>query len=245
MALKQPDSTALPRGPSLGRRTITGANPVSEIRDVIIIGSGPAGYTAALYTARANLNPLVFEGFQPGGALMHTTEVENYPGFPEGIMGPELMDHMRKQAERFGAEFVSDDVTRVDLTGDDQDGLGRRRRVPGQDRDPRDRLGVPPAGRARRERAHGPRRLRLRHLRRLLLPRPAHRGGRRRRHGDGGGHVPHQVRREGHHRPPPRRVPRLARSWPSARWPTRRSRSPGTPRSRRSTAPTARSRAST
>jgi thioredoxin reductase (NADPH) len=97
-------------------RTPEGSTP--EVRDLIIIGSGPAGYTAALYAARADLHPLVFEGaIGAGGALMTTTEVENFPGFPDGIMGPDLMEHLRKQAARFGAELVTDDVTDVDLTG--------------------------------------------------------------------------------------------------------------------------------
>jgi len=90
---------------------------VSEVRNLIIVGSGPAGYTAAVYAARANLRPLVIEGIASGGALMTTTEVENFPGFPDGIMGPELMDNMRKQAEHFGAEFITDEATRTELNG--------------------------------------------------------------------------------------------------------------------------------
>jgi thioredoxin reductase (NADPH) len=89
---------------------------LSEIREVIVIGGGPAGYTAALYAARANLHPLVIEGFQWGGQLMITSDVENYPGYEDGVLGPQMMAEFRRQAERFGTEFVTDDVTKVDFS---------------------------------------------------------------------------------------------------------------------------------
>ncbi|MDI1461666.1 thioredoxin-disulfide reductase [Catellatospora sp. KI3] len=91
---------------------------MENVRNLIIVGSGPAGYTAAVYAARASLKPLLIEGVESGGALMTTTEIENFPGFPDGIMGPELMDQMRKQAERFGTEFITDNATRVELSGE-------------------------------------------------------------------------------------------------------------------------------
>ena len=90
---------------------------MSDVRNVIIIGGGPAGYTAALYAARANLKPLVIEGFNWGGQLMITSDVENYPGYADGVLGPVMMQDFRRQAERFGAEYLTDDVTRVDLSG--------------------------------------------------------------------------------------------------------------------------------
>ena len=92
---------------------------MSEIHDVVIVGSGPAGYTAAIYAARAQLSPVLYEGsVTAGGALMNTTDVENFPGFPEGVMGPDLMDSLRKQAERFGTKLITDDIVSMDLAGD-------------------------------------------------------------------------------------------------------------------------------
>src|ERR1700751_331335 len=92
---------------------------MANVENVIISGSGPAGYTAALYNARANLEPLVIEGFLWGGLLQQTTDVENYPGYPQGIMGPEMMQQFRDQAERFGTRFITDDATSVELSDGD------------------------------------------------------------------------------------------------------------------------------
>ena len=92
---------------------------MSDVREVVIVGSGPAGYTAAIYASRAQLSPLMYEGsVTAGGALMNTTEVENFPGFVDGVMGPDLMDSMRKQAARFGTELITDDIVEMDLSGD-------------------------------------------------------------------------------------------------------------------------------
>ena len=187
---------------------------MADVEQIIIIGSGPAGYTAALYTARANLSPLVIEGFLWGGLLQQTTDVENYPGFRDGIMGPELMQTMRDQAERFGARFITDNATRIEPGASE----GEPHTVYVGDEVLRGARGRPGHGRraqeARRAGRGGaglrPRRLLLRDLRRRLLqgPRDDHR--RRRRLGDGGGDLPRQVLLEGDGGAPPRRVPRLA-----------------------------------
>ena len=162
----------------------------NDIREVIIIGGGPAGYTAALYAARANLSPLVIEGFNWGGQLMITSDVENYPGYADGVLGPEMMQDFRRQAERFGAEFVTDDVTRVDFSE-------RPFRVWVGDDEYRAETVIVATGASARQLgldvgagAPGPRRLLLRDLRRRLLPRQGRRRRRRRRLGDGGGDLP-------------------------------------------------------
>ncbi len=185
---------------------------MSDVENVIIVGSGPAGYTAALYTARANLNPLVIEGFAWGGLLQQTTDVENYPGFPEGVMGPEMMQKFRDQAERFGARLLTDQADRVELSSE----LGGVHSVWVGDTEHRARTVVLAMGAEHKklgvsgeEELVGPRRQLLRDVRRGLLPRRADDHRRRRRLGDGGGDLPVEVRLQGDRRAPPRRVPRL------------------------------------
>ena len=137
---------------------------MSDLRDVIIVGSGPAGYTAAIYLGRAGFKPLVIAGaLTPGGQLVNTTEVENFPGFPDGVMGPELMDNMQRQAEKFGAEIVWDDVVSVsnnDVTG-----------VKTVSVDHRNRIGISQTRHPRRGGIFRQGSVILRDLRRLLLPR--------------------------------------------------------------------------
>ncbi len=191
-----------------------------DVENVIIVGSGPAGYTAALYTARANLNPLVIEGWLWGGLLQQTTDVENYPGYPQGIMGPQLMQDLRDQAERFGARFVTEIATRFEPGADgdphtvwvgDEDEYKARAVILSMGAEHK-KLGVPG------EEELGGRGVSycatcdaafFKDRETMIVG-----GGDSR---DGGGDLPLQVRLEGHDREPPRRVPRVARSCSSAR----------------------------
>ena len=180
-----------------------------NVRELIIVGGGPAGYTAALYAARADLEPLVIEGFAWGGQLMITSDVENYPGYADGVMGPEMMSDFRRQAERFGAEFVTDDVTKVDFSEQPLRVWVGERRVPGPRGHRRDRRERPLARHRLGDEAQGPRRVRLRDLRRGVLPRQGRLRRRRRRLGVRGGALPDEVRVARAPRAPPRRVPRV------------------------------------
>ena len=169
---------------------------MNDTRDVIVIGGGPAGYTAALYTARANLSPLVIEGFNWGGQLMITSDVENYPGYADGVLGPAMMADFRRQAERFGAEFVTDDVTRVDFSEQPF------RVWVGDDEHRADAVIVATGASARQLGLPSEQTLQGRGVSYCatcdgaVLPRQGRRRRRRRRLGDGGGDVPHPLRRK-------------------------------------------------
>ena len=182
---------------------------MAEIRDTVILGSGCAGLTAAIYTARAGLKPLVLEGHEPGGQLSITTLVENFPGWPDGIQGPELIDNMKKQAARFGATFELAHLNKVDLAAQPikLHNFSGRDSDPHADRSLRRQRAL--ARSAQRAGADRPRGFELRHLRRIFLPRQGDRGGGRRRLGDGRGAVPDPLCDEGHAAAPARAVPRL------------------------------------
>jgi len=175
--------------------------------NVVIIGSGCAGLTAAIYAARANLKPLVLDGHEPGGQLSLTTHVENFPGFPDGIMGPELIENMRKQAQKFGAEFKAGAVSEVDVS--------KRpfKITAGKDSYETKALIVAAGASARllegRKGTDRARRFHLRHLRRLFFPRQTHRGGRWRRFRDGGSQFSLALRQQGLSHSPAERVSRL------------------------------------
>ena len=176
---------------------------------VVIIGSGPAGYTAAIYAARAMLEPILIQGIQPGGQLTITTDVENYPGFADVIQGPWLMEQMQAQAEHVGTKIVTDTVTEVDLDAAPLPAdLRFRRQLYRRRPDHRHRRPGELARPAIRAEVQGLWRLRLRHLRRLLLPRQGSARGRRRQYRRRRSAVPDQFRLQGHGGAPPRLIPR-------------------------------------
>ena len=174
---------------------------------VMIIGSGPAGLTAAIYAARANLEPIVVGGYAPGGQLMITSDVENFPGFPEGIQGPELMQKFREQAERFGTRFVDVDADKVDFSTRPFHIWAEKVEYTADSVIVATGASALWLGLDNETRLRGRGVSRLRHVRRLLLPRQEGRRRGRRRHGPRGGHVPDPLRDGGGAAPPPRPVP--------------------------------------
>ena len=228
------DATAVPApgGPSTVE---SGEGRVDS--KLVIVGSGPAGLTAAIYAARANLEPIVIAGSAPGGQLMLTSDVENYPGFPDGIQGPDLMGKFRAQAERFGARLIDVDIDRVDFSS-------RPFRIWARGTEYRGQAVVIATGRvgavARDRQRDAPpraRRVGLRDVRRVLLQGPRDRRRRRWRHGVRGGDLPDPVRDQGPPAPSARHVPREQDHGRPGASPTPRSRSTRTWPSRRSSAP--------